>query len=146
MLGKITKNLIVLSIVGALMVNAAWGQEQKKKKEAKKDKLFIGLTISYAGLNSYETYQTINAYEIAKKSPDYSFWEFNPIGNSLLEHKSHLIAFKAVETVGTAYLLQKLRKKNKVLAYITVIGLNLVKGYFVYHNYNESRKFLREVK
>ena len=146
MLGKITKNLMVLGLVGALMVNPAWGQDQKKKKETGKDKLFIGLTISYAGLNSYETYQTINAYEIAKNRSDYTLLELNPIGRSFLEHKSHLIAFKAVETVGTAYLLQKLRKKNKVLAYIAVIGLNIAKGYFVYHNYNESKKFLMEGK
>jgi len=144
MLGKIAKNLMVLGLVGALMVSHAWGQELKKKKETEKDKLFIGLTISYAGLNSYETYQTINAYEIAKNNSDYTFLELNPIGRSLLEHKPQLIAFKAVETVGTAYLLQKLRKKHKVLAYITVISLNIVKGYFIYHNYNENKKFLME--
>ena len=134
---------MVLGLVGVLMVNPALGQELKKKKETKKDKLFIGLTISYVGLNAYETYQTINAYEIAKSRPDCAFLELNPIGRSLLEHKPHLIAFKTVETVGTAYLLQKLRKKHKVLAYITVIGLNIFKGYLVYHNYNESKKFPR---
>jgi len=144
MLGKIAKNLMVLGLVVTLLVSPAWGQELKKKKETEKDKLFIGLTISYAGLNSYETYQTINAYEIAKNNSDYTFFELNPIGRSLLEHKPQLIALKAVETVGTAYLLRKLRKKNKVLAYITVIGLNIVKGYFIYHNYNENKKFLME--
>ena len=144
MLGKTAKSLVVLGLVGALLVSPAWGQELKKKKENKKDKLFIGLTISYAGLNSYETYQTINAYEMAKNRPDFNFVELNPIGRGLLEHKPQLIALKAVETVGTAYLLQKLRKKHKVLAYITVIGLNIVKGYCIYHNYNENKKFLME--
>jgi len=139
---KIIKNLMVLGLVGALMVSVALGQDQIKNKQTEKDLLFTGLTLSLAGLNAYETYQTINAYEFANNSPDFTFRELNPVTRGLLENKPLLIGVKALETVGTVYLLKELRKKNKALAYIAVIGLHIVRGYFVYHNYQQSKNFL----
>ncbi|MFB0519350.1 MAG: hypothetical protein ACETWC_08730 [Acidobacteriota bacterium] len=140
--GKIIKNLMVLGLVGALMVSVALGQDQIKNKEVEKDLLFTGLTLSLAGLNAYETYQTINAYEIANNRPDFTFRELNPVMRSLIDNKPLLIGIKVAENIGTTYLLKELRKNNKALAYIAVIGLNIVRGYFVYHNYQQSKKFL----
>ena len=61
-------------------------------------------------------------------------YEGNPFGNLFIQNKTKSILFKATGTMAILHILKGIKKRNKTIATITLIILNVSFGYIAYHN------------
>lgn len=105
------------------------GADNSRDKGKSKDLLFDALKFSYcAGVlaDGAITHYAIDS-GIAK--------EGNPLASLYIEKQSLSLAINLGVMIFTNYILDELHRKNKLIAYVIVIGAVLFKGYLVYHNW-----------
>ena len=66
--------------------------------------------------------------------------EKNPLSSWYIEKPALAIAFLTIDNVIVNWGCRKLYKANKTVGILTIIVVNLVKGYVLYHNIRELRK------
>jgi len=93
----------------------------------------VGLYVSMATLQALDVAST-------RKALNAGAVEANPLVAPLLESPVALLALKAGVTGATIYVSERLWKKNRVAAVMTMIGLNAGYGAVVAHNYGVAAR------
>ena len=93
----------------------------------------VGLYVSLATLQALDFVST-------RKALSAGAVEGNPLVAPLVESPAALLALKAGVTGATIYVSERLWKKNRVAAVMTMIGLNTAYGAVVAHNYGVAAR------
>jgi hypothetical protein len=93
----------------------------------------VGLYISMATLQALDFAST-------RKALNAGAVEGNPLVAPLLDSPTALLALKAGVTGATIYVSERLWKRNRVAAVMTMIGLNTAYGVVVAHNYGVAAR------
>ena len=86
------------------------------------------LYLSFAALQGMDIHSTTRALNRGAV-------EANPVMKEVVGNQGAFIAVKAAGTVGILYAVEKLRKKNRTAAIVTMVALNAGMAYVVQHNY-----------
>jgi len=82
---------------------------------------------------TFGTLQTIDAYTTIR-GLRYNGRELNPIVQAVQENPAGVIALKSAATFGTVFVTEKLKKRNKVVAALTVSAVNSAYLWVAAHN------------
>ena len=96
----------------------------------------IPLYVSFAAVQVLDLHSTYNGLERGGR-------EANPLLGSVVESPAAFIAVKAGATAGTIYLAEKIWKRNRKAAIITMIGANVAYGLIASHNYSVARRSVK---
>lgn len=88
----------------------------------------IPLYVSFAALQGLDVHSTLRAAQFGGR-------EANPIVGSMLGSPVAFVAAKAGMTAGIYFVSERLWKRNKTAAVLTMIALNSAYGAIVAHNY-----------
>jgi Domain of unknown function (DUF5658) len=90
--------------------------------------VLIPLYVSFVALQALDVHSTLLAVDRGAK-------ETNPIAAPFVEHPPALIAFKAGMTVGTLYLVERVRRHSRVGAIVLTAAFNSAYATVVANNY-----------
>ena len=96
----------------------------------------IPLYVSFAAVQVLDLHSTYNGLERGGR-------EANPLLGPVVESPAAFIAVKAGATAGTIYLAEKIWKRNRKAAIITMIGANIAYGVIASHNYSVARRSVK---
>jgi uncharacterized protein DUF5658 len=88
----------------------------------------VPLYVSFAALQGLDVHSTLRA-------PAFGGREANPIVGSMLGSPAAFVAAKVGMTAGIYYVSERLWKRHKAAAIITMVALNSTYGAIVAHNY-----------
>ena len=88
----------------------------------------VPLYVSFAALQALDIHSTLRAPELGGR-------EANPIVGGMLGSPAAFVAAKAGMTAAVYYASERLWKRNKAAALVTMIGLNCAYASIVAHNY-----------
>jgi hypothetical protein len=94
-------------------------------------RVLTGLYVSLAGLNALDIYSTMRALDSGAR-------ELNPVMGSA-GHPGASFAIKAATTAGAIYLAEKLWKRNRVAAIVTMVAVNAGTAAVVARNLRNTR-------
>ena len=100
--------------------------------EAARPVALLPLYVSFAALQALDVHSTLMALEGGAR-------EGNPVMRKVVSSPASLVAVKALSTAGALYAAEKLWKRNRTLAILTMIGLNGAYLAVVSHNYSAAR-------
>lgn len=124
---KLITYVLLLFLAGTLFAD--------NRGEIKLDKVYEALQINHSMMAWTDfaiTTTLLNKYKGR---------EMNPIARLYIDKKMLAVTIILADNVLVHYLSTKLFKKNKTLAYITLIGLSFVRAYIFYRNLRELDKF-----
>ena len=90
--------------------------------------MLLPMYVSFAALQALDIHSTLRA-------PAYGGREANPIVDGMLGSPAAFVAVKAGMTAAVYYASERLWKRNKAAAIVTMIGLNCAYTTIVAHNY-----------
>jgi uncharacterized protein DUF5658 len=90
--------------------------------------VLVPLYVSFVALQALDTHSTLLAVSRGAK-------ETNPIAAPFVEHPARLVAFKAGMTVGTLYLIERVRRHSRVGAIVLTAAINSAYATVVVNNY-----------
>jgi hypothetical protein len=90
--------------------------------------VLIPLYVSFVALQALDVHSTLLAVDRGAK-------ETNPLAAPFVEHPPALIAFKAGMTVGTLYLVERVRRHSRVGAIVLTAAFNSAYATVVANNY-----------
>ncbi len=93
----------------------------------------VPLYVSFAGLQALDAHSTFHGLQRGG-------YEANPLMSGVAGSPAAFVAVKAGATAGTVYLTEKLWKRNRKAAVITMIGANVAYGLIASHNYSVARR------
>jgi Domain of unknown function (DUF5658) len=96
----------------------------------------IPLYASFAAVQGIDIHSTYSGLERGGR-------EANPILGTVVGSPAAFIAVKAGATAGTIYLAEKIWKRNRKAAIITMIGANIAYGVIASHNYSVGRRSVK---
>jgi hypothetical protein len=96
----------------------------------------IPLYVSFAAVQGLDFHSTYHGIERGGR-------EANPLLGGVVGSPAAFAAVKAGATVGTIYLAEKLWKRNRKAAIITMIGANIAYGAIASHNYSVRRRSVK---
>jgi ABC-type uncharacterized transport system permease subunit len=88
----------------------------------------VPLYVSFSTLQALDAHSTLTAVENGAR-------ETNPLVRGAMDMPAGLVALKAGTAVGVIYLTEKLWKRNRVAAVVTMIALNSAYATIAAHNY-----------
>jgi hypothetical protein len=92
--------------------------------------------VSFAAVQVLDFHSTCNGLERGGQ-------EANPLLGPVVGSPAAFIAVKAGATAGTIYLAEKIWKRNRKAAIITMIGVNIAYGVIASHNYSVARRSVK---
>ena len=95
---------------------------------AHRPSVLVPLYVSFATLQGLDIHSTLRA-------PEFGGREANPVVGSMLGSPAAFIAAKAGMTASIYFVSERLWKRHKTAAVLTMIGLNSSYGAVVAHNY-----------
>jgi hypothetical protein len=93
----------------------------------------VPLYVSFAGLQAIDVHSTLHGLNRGAH-------EANPVMRGVVESPAAFVAFKTGATIGTMYLTEKLWKRHRKAAILTMIGANVAYGLIASHNYKVARR------
>jgi hypothetical protein len=102
--------------------------ESQAPTPAQRPSALVPLYMSFAALQGLDIHSTLRA-------PEFGGREANPIVSSMLGSPAAFVAAKIGMTAGIYYVSERLWKRHKTAAILTMIGLNSTYGAIVAHNY-----------
>src|SRR3954470_20789014 len=95
---------------------------------ARRPSVLVPLYVSFAALQGLDVHSTLRA-------PEFGGREANPIVGGMLGSPAAFIAAKVGMTASIYFVSERLWKRNKTAAVLTMIALNSTYGALVAHNY-----------
>ena len=123
--------LTVCAVI-ALPLSAA----AEDKLEPTRPASLIPLYVSFAAVQALDIHSTYNGIERGGR-------EANPLLGTVVGSPAAFVAVKAGATAGTIYLAEKIWKRNRKAAIITMIGANIAYGVIASHNYSVARRSVK---
>jgi hypothetical protein len=99
---------------------------------ARRPGALVGLYASLAGLNALDVYSTRRALNSGAR-------EVNPVMASTSGNFGAMLAIKAATTTSSIYLAEKLWKKNRAAAIVTMVAVNGATAAIAARNFNNAR-------
>ena len=96
----------------------------------------IPLYVSFATVQVLDAHSTYSGLERGGR-------EVNPLLGTVVNSPAAFVAVKAGATAGTIYLAEKIWKRNRKAAIITMIGANIAYGMIASHNYSIARRSVK---
>lgn len=94
---------------------------------------FLSMYMAFGTLQTIDAYTTLRALR-------YNGREVNPLVAAVQEYPAGVIAVKSAVTFGTVYVSEKLRKRNKLVAGVTVAAVNSAYLWVAAHNVRVNRQ------
>ena len=120
--------VLVLALLAPMAVEA---QELRTARE--RPPALVPLYISFATLQALDAHSTLTAVEQGAR-------ETNPLVRGAMTMPAGMVALKAGTAVGVVYLTEKLWKRNRVAAVVSMIALNSVYVTIAAHNYHAAQR------
>ena len=140
-LGLLVSLLVAVTMMGrptidapdadALAGSAASSNDASASERApapQRPAMLLPMYVSFAALQALDIHSTLRA-------PAYGGREANPIVDGMLGSPAAFVAVKAGMTAAVYYASERLWKRNKAAAIVTMIGLNCAYTTIVAHNY-----------
>lgn len=118
--------MLLLALLAPMAVEA---QELRTARE--RPPALVPLYISFATLQALDAHSTLTAVEQGAR-------ETNPLVRGAMTMPAGMVALKAGTAVGVIYLTEKLWKRNRVAAVVTMIALNSAYVTIAAHNYRAA--------
>jgi hypothetical protein len=125
----------VVSVIASLMLSVASplaAQDGERASPARPASL-IPLYISFGSLQALDIHSTFRALGNGGS-------EVNPVIGSVMGKPAGLIALKGGATVGIIYVTEKVARRSRTAAVLTMIGLNSACAMVVARNYSIARR------
>jgi hypothetical protein len=125
----------VVSLVVALMLAVAspLGAQEVAALKAERPAALTPLYISFATLQGLDVHSTFRALGSGGR-------ETNPMIGAVAGTPAGMVALKGGTAIGMIYLSEKLSKRNRTAAVLTMIGLNSAYAMIVAHNYSVANR------
>jgi Domain of unknown function (DUF5658) len=131
--------LMCLSLIGRPQLAAPASEEQpstatvapvaaQQPSAARRPSVLVPLYVSFATLQGLDVHSTLRA-------PEFGGREANPIVGGMLGSPAAFIAAKVGMSASIYFVSERLWKRNKTAAVLTMIALNSTYGAVVAHNY-----------
>src|SRR4051794_17904956 len=141
--------LMCLSLIGRPQLGGAVNDEQpspataapivvQPSAAAHRPPVLVPLYVSFATLQGLDIHSTLRA-------PEFGGREANPIVGGMLGSPAAFVAAKVGMTAGIYFVSERLWKRNKTAAVLTMIALNSTYGALVAHNYAVEARAARTV-
>ena len=98
----------------------------------KRPAALVPLDVTFAALQALDVHSTLRARA-------YGGREGNPVVAGLVNRPALFIALKGTTAASLIYLTEKLWKRNRTAAVLTMIGVNCGYGMVAWHNYSIGR-------
>ena len=120
----------VIATLGVLLSAAATAVAQDRQPPAPPSRPagLMPLYVSFAGVQALDVHSTLRGVRNGSR-------EANPLMGGVVGSPAAFMAVKAGATAGTIYLTEKMWKRSRKAAIITMIGANIAYGLVVSHNY-----------
>lgn len=105
-------------------------------RAATRPSALVPLYISFTALQALDAHSTLTAIGTGAR-------ETNPVVRSAMTMPAGMVALKAGTAVGVVYLTEKLWKRNRTAAVLTMIALNSAYATIAAHNYAAAGRRLR---
>jgi hypothetical protein len=113
------------------MARAVEAQELRTPHE--RPPALVPLYVSFATLQALDAHSTMTALEHGAR-------ETNPLVRGAMSMPAGMVALKAGTAVGVIYLTEKLWKRNRVAAVLTMVALNSAYATIAAHNYQAVQR------
>src|SRR4051812_46887202 len=141
--------VMCLSLIGRPQLGGAMNDEQSSpttaapivvqaSPAAQRPSVLVPLYVSFATLQGLDIHSTLRA-------PEFGGREANPIVGGMLGSPAAFVAAKVGMTAGIYFVSERLWKRNKTAAVLTMIALNSTYGALVAHNYAVEARAARAV-
>src|SRR5262249_7056048 len=107
---------------------AAMAPSVRPAEAQSRPRALVPLYVSFAALQGLDVHSTLRAVEVGRR-------ETNPIVAGMVGSPAAFVAAKAGITAGICFASERLWKRNKTAAVLTMIALNSAYGAVVAHNY-----------
>jgi hypothetical protein len=108
----------------------------EEQLEATRPASLVPLYVSFATVQVLDIHSTYNGLGRGGR-------EVNPLLGPVVESPAAFVAVKAGATAGTIYLAEKIWKRNRKAAILTMIGANIAYGVIASHNYSVARRSVK---
>lgn len=119
--------VLLLSLTAPIAVEA-----QELRSPHERPSALVPLYISFATLQALDAHSTMTAL-------DHGARETNPVIRGAMTMPAGMVALKAGTAVGVIYLTEKLWKRNRVAAVLTMVALNSAYVTIAAHNYRAGQ-------
>src|SRR3954447_15348880 len=141
--------LMCLSLIGRPQLGGAVSDEQaspataapivvQPSATAQRPSVLVPLYVSFATLQGLDIHSTLRAAEFGGR-------EANPVVGGMLGSPAAFVAAKVGMTASIYFVSERLWKRNKTAAVLTMIALNSTYGALVAHNYAVEARAARAV-
>jgi hypothetical protein len=114
-------------LVGAGPAAAQSLVEAKRERPA----ALVPLYLTFAGLQAVDVHSTLQALDNGAR-------ESNPMVRSAMGHPAGMFVLKSGTAVGVVFLTERLWRRNRVAAVVTMIALNSAYATIAAHNYRTA--------
>lgn len=122
--------LTLACLVWLLASPGAFAQELRDRE---RPQALVPLYISFAALQALDVHSTTAAIEAGGR-------ETNPVVRSAMTMPAGAVVLKAGTAAGVVYLTEKLWKRNRAAAIVTMVALNSAYVAIAAHNYGVGRR------
>jgi hypothetical protein len=124
------RNIGVLLICAMFVAAPAWAEDDHR---AQRPAALVPLYISFAGLQALDVHSTLAAVNAGGR-------ELNPIVRSTVDAPVGMFLLKSGAAAGVVFVSEKLWRRNRTAAVLTMIGLNSAYLTIAANNYRSARR------
>jgi hypothetical protein len=126
---------VVVSLVAGLLLSVAapLAAEDGDLPKPARPAALAPLYISFGTLQALDVHSTFRALGNGGR-------EANPIIGNMLGTPAGVVALKGAATIGIIYMAEKVSRRNRTAAVLTMIGLNSAYAMVVARNYSIARR------
>jgi hypothetical protein len=116
-----------------LSVASPLAAQESERANPARSPVLTPLYISFGMLQALDLHSTFRALEGGGQ-------EANPLIGSVIGTPAGVIALKGAATIGIIYMSEKVSRRNRIAAVLTMIGLNSAYAMIVARNYSIARR------
>ena len=124
----VTRSLTVVLVVLLWLATPAFAQQRGVPDEARRPAALVPLYLSFAGLQALDAHSTLLAVNSGAR-------ESNPLVRGTLGNPTGMLLMKSATAAGVVLLSEKLWRRNRTAAIVTMIALNSAYATIAAHNY-----------
>lgn len=125
--------LAVLVQVWFMLVPALAAAQGREPASGERPALLLPLYVTFAGLQALDVHSTLNATATGAR-------ETNPVVRGALSSPAGLVLLKAGSGAAVVLLSEKLWRRNRAAALVTMVALNSAYITIAAHNYKQVTK------
>ncbi len=128
-LARLAAAVLLALLMGSSYAAAEPGESGGRDRPA----ALVPLYLTFGGLQVLDAHSTLSAVNLGAR-------ETNPLVRQALGSPAGMLALKSGAAVGVVLLTEKLRKRNRTAAVLTMIAINSAYVTIAAHNYRTARR------